>query len=216
MVVTAMLFRSKIGTSLVYGVSAAGLLGLVLYAQPLLDSLDKLQSYLPIDSDWQEQAFRLGTVSDRLMGYQNILTNPGTWPLFANPLKFRPADLGYEDVEYSHDILSQMILRVGAVPVFVGICAGIFVLWQAHRAILRLPLQKNGIRILAARIMAVVMVFLLSQVAGAGLTVFPMNFWFGIFTGLLSVICIRMVNPAVTGVKGSGKETAIPALVGRR
>jgi hypothetical protein len=173
-----------------YSFSAVIMGGMILFAQQLQDSMDKLQSLLPLNSDWQVQAFRLGTFSDRLMGYQNVLTNPGAWPLLANPLHYHLTDITYTDVEFSHDILSQMILRIGAIPTFVGGVAMIYFFWRAHRAILSLPMGKDGIRPLAARLMAIIVVFIFSQAAGAGITVFPMNFWTGIFVGLLCGICV--------------------------
>lgn len=200
MIVFARLFRSARGVLVAYAGSALFIGGIIFFAQSLMDSLGKLQSLLPSGSGWKEQAFRLETFSDRLMGYQNVLSNPGSWPLFANPLNFHPAEMTASDTQFSHDLLSQMILRIGAVPVFLGACAALYFLRLSHRAILRLPGGKTGIRPLGARLMAIIFVFLLSQAAGAGITVFPMNFWTGIFTGMLSVICLHL-----------GKEIPVPS-----
>jgi hypothetical protein len=191
MLVFSALFRSRAGVTGAYLFSAVVLGGLILFAQPLLDALDHLQSYLPGDANWQQQAFRLGTISDRLMGYRNILTNPGAWPLVANPLKFRGSDITAGDAAYSHDLLSQMILRIGIIPVFVVICMAGYFLWQAHRSIFRLPPGKGGPRPIAARLMAMLVVFLMAQSGGSGITVFPINFWISMFAGLLAVICIH-------------------------
>lgn len=212
MIVFAKLFRSKTGAVVAYSFSGACLGGMILFAQTLQDMMEKVQGYLPGNSDWQQQAFRLGTFSDRLMGYQNVLTNPGAWPLLANPLKFRPAELTYEDTTFSHDLFSQMILRVGIIPVFLGICVSIYILFRAHRAILRLPGGQTGIRPLAARLMAIIVVFLLTQAAGSGITVFPMNMWLGIFAGLLSVICLHFQNTSPREVRSSGPGVAAPAV----
>lgn len=190
MLAFARFFRSKTGVAFAYSVSTAFLGGMILFAEQLLDSLDKLQSFLPMDSVWQQQAFRLGTWSDRLLGYSNVLSKPGTWPLFANPLKFDFMRYSYSDVEFSHDLFSQIILRIGAIPMFVCVALLLYVVARAHRAILRLPDGKSGARPLGARLMAIIVIFLLTQLAGPGMTVFPMNFWMGIFAGLLSVICL--------------------------
>jgi hypothetical protein len=189
MLVFASMFRTGRGVLAVYVTSGLLLGGLILFAGPILGMLDKLQSYLPGDATWQ--AFRLGTISDRLMGYLNVLANPTAWPLIANPLKYRSNELTAEDVEYSHDLFSQMILRVGIIPVFFGVCLAIYFLWRAHRAILHLPLKKGGTRTLAARLMAILVAFLLSQTGGSGVTVFPINFWLSMFAGLLAVLCIH-------------------------
>ncbi len=203
MAIFGKLFRSKTGVILAYCFSAFVLGGMILFAQQLQDGIDKLQAILPSNSDWQVQAFRLGTFTDRLMGYQNVLTNPSSWPLFANPLKFRITDTTYADANFSHDIFSQMILRLGAVPVFIGAAMAIYFLWRAHRSVLGLPMGKDGTRPLAASLMGIVVVFLLSHAAGSGITVFPMNFWTGIFVGLLCVICLHLrtskPNPPKSG-----------------
>ena len=216
MVAFARLFRTGKGVLMAYSFSAVIMGGMILFAQQLQDSMDKLQSLLPSNSDWQVQAFRLGTFSDRLMGYQNVLTNPSSWPLVANPLKFRITDSTYGDVEFSHDIFSQMILRMGAVPVFMGGLVAIYFLWRAHRSVLELPTGKDGIRTLAARLMAIVVVFLLSHAAGSGITVFPMNFWTGIFTGLLAVICVRLGDAVSAESARKGLRFTAPALAGGR
>jgi hypothetical protein len=186
----ARFFRSKSGVAFAYSISTAFLGGMILFAEELLASLDKLQSYLPMDSLWQQQAFRLGTWSDRLLGYSNILGNPGSWPLIANPLKFDWTRLGYGDADFSHDLFSQIILRIGAIPMFGCAALLMVIVYRAHSAVLRLPDGKEGSRPLAARLMAIIVIFLFSQLAGPGMTVFPMNFWMGIFAGLLAVICI--------------------------
>jgi hypothetical protein len=208
------LFRSKTGTWIAYSSAALFVGGMIIFAEPLMYSLDKLESYLPIHSDWQEQAFRLGTWSDRLMGYRNVLSNPGSWPLFANPLKFDFSELDHSDAGYSHDLFSQMILRIGIIPVLLCACMAMYIVWRAHHAILHLPSGKAGVRPLAARIMAIITVFILAQAAGSGMTVFPLNFWVGIFSGLLSVICIYLRGTRPMVAKTGGLAVAVPAATG--
>jgi hypothetical protein len=210
MVGFAVLFRSGIGTSIVYGFSSIFGVGTVLLAETIQHNLDKLQSYLPLNSVWQEQAFRLGTFSDRLQSYRNVLGNPSAWPLIANPFTYRANEEAFGEAGFTHDLFSQMILRIGAVPVFCGVCFVFYMLWQAHRVILRLPRGKGGVRSLAACFMAVIVTFLLSQSGGAGMTVFPLNFWMSIFAALLTVLCIR--GPAAPAVP----EPVPPARVDAR
>ena len=220
MLIYAKLFRTKSGVGIAYGMSAAIIGGLIFFAKPLLESLDMLQTYLPGGADWKEQAFRLGTISDRLMGFENVLGNPSNWPLFANPFKFNSfRGFSAGDAQYSHDLFSQMILRIGAIPVFLGMCLGMFIVWRAHRAILLLPAGKTGSRPLAARLMAILIVFIFSQMGGSGMTVFPINFWLGMLTGIVTIICLR---PGTTnekalkteGIAGHGLVVAVPARAG--
>ncbi|MEQ1852144.1 MAG: hypothetical protein ABMA01_11195 [Chthoniobacteraceae bacterium] len=191
MILFSKLFRSKIGTAIAYSVSGVFLTFLIFYAERIQYNLDKYQSFLPMNSQWQEQAFRLGTFSDRLMSYQNVLGSPSTWPLFANPLGYRANEAVFGEADFTHDLFSQMILRVGAVPVIIAICLGLYVLWRTHRSIFRLELGKTAPRALAAQLMAIIVVYLLSQSGGSGMTVFPLNFWLSVLVGLLTVICLR-------------------------
>jgi len=214
MMVFARLFRSKAGVCIAYSVSAVCLAGLIAFAEPILHSLDALQTFLPTNSDWQEQAFRLGTFSDRLIGYRNVLSNPSAWPLVANPLAFDSTKTGSE--VYSHDLISQMLLRIGAIPVFLCLCGAIYFVWRAHHVILRLPERKDGIRPLAARLMALIVAFFLSQAAGSGMTTFPLNFWMGMFAGLLSVICIYLKGTELAVAKTVDVAAVPPAGIGRR
>ncbi len=216
MVLFAKWFRTKTGTVLAYSFFALFFSALILFAQPLLDSLGKFESYLPSDSVWQQQAFRLGTISDRLIGYRNVLANPASWPLVANPLNFHPAELSYGDSTFSHDLFSQIILRIGAIPAFMGLCVGIFVLWRAHRTVLSLPAGKTGIRTLAARLLAIIVLFVLSQSGGSGMTVFPINFWLGIFVGLAIVICIQdRKGKKLESDTAKTAASAVPAIAAR-
>jgi hypothetical protein len=210
MIVFARLFRSKTGVTVAYSASAAFVGGMIFFAQPILDSLDKLQSYLPMDSDWQVQAFRLGTWSDRLKGYNNILANPASWPLVANPLKYDHTAQIYTDSDYHHDLFSAMILRIGILPLLMGACFALFIFWRTHRAILMLPAGKAGTRILAARLMAIIFVFFLSQTGGSGMTVFPINFWLGILVGLLAVICHYSLGTKPEKIKVGGRSVEAP------
>ncbi len=69
--------RTKVGTIVLYGVALIGFATLMINSDVLLRSLDQIEAYLPQDSDVEAQAFRLGTFSDRLVSFRNVLTNPG-------------------------------------------------------------------------------------------------------------------------------------------
>jgi hypothetical protein len=214
MLVYGWLFRSKAGVSFAYLSSTAILAATVGYADTILNSLDTLQSYLPGGTAvWQEQAFRLGTFTERLVGYRGILGNPGSWPLFANPLRFGEVVnlLDRNDATFSHDLFSQTILRVGAVPMFFGVVVVAYFVWRAHRAILRLPPGTGGTRPLAAALMGAIIAFVYAQASVPGITVFPLNFWMGIFAGMLLVVCV----PRRDSVRDGAAAITVPGSPGR-
>jgi hypothetical protein len=190
MLAFALLFSTRKGTWLAYGSSVA-LVGLVVTnAQDLLDGLDYWQKFLPGDTAWKEQTFRLGTISNRLMGYRNVLSNPSAWPLFANPLKFDlEGALDQSSEFHSHDLYSQAILKYGIVPVAFGFCIAVFFAIKIHKAVLRLP--RGRFRNLGACFIGVIAGFFLGQMAGGGIHVFPLNFWLGILLGFLVILCFK-------------------------
>jgi hypothetical protein len=188
----AVLFSTRRGIWAAYALSGALVAMVITNAQLLLDGLDYWQKFLPGDTAWQEQTFRLGTISNRLMGYRNVLSNPSSWPLVANPLKYE-ASLAAEDELHSHDLYSQAILKYGIVPVAIALCAAVFFGIRVHRAVLHLP--NGAIRNLGACFVGIIAGYFFGQLSGGGIGVFPLNFWLGIFAGFLVVLCFRRPRP---------------------
>jgi hypothetical protein len=188
MLFLSILFTSKLGTRAAYLLIVVSFGALIMNAEALLDRLEFWEQYLPTERAWQEQAFRISTISNRLMGYKNVLANPSAWPLVANPLKYQAAfDSG--EVLHAHDLYSELILKYGILPLLLGLVLAIFLATKVHTAIFRLP--AGDARNLGAGLLAVVAGFFLSQTGGSGIGVFPLNFWIGIVGGFLVIFCFH-------------------------
>lgn len=183
------LFASRTGTRIAYVSSIVVFVSLVVNAENILEGLDYWQKYLPSEQAWQEQAFRLGTISNRLMGYRNVLTNPSVWPLIANPIKYE-VESDASEALHAHDAYSAMILKYGILPVAAGLCLTIWFAIKVHSSILRLP--KGNRRNFAATLFSIIFGFMLAQTGGIGMQVFPINYWMCLFCGFVVILCFRL------------------------
>ncbi len=214
MLALSILFTSRSGTKAGYLGSAAFIGALVLNAEALLDRLEFWQKFLPSEKAWQEQAFRITTISDRLMGYKNVLANPSAWPLIANPLKYNPVEGGAD--LYTHDHYSEIILKFGILPVLAGgILAGIAA-YKIHCAVFRM--EVGQFRNLGAALVSIAAGFFLAMSGGGGLSVFPLNFWIGAIGGFIVVMCFResssvTTDPALRALQPPASRPFHPAVV---
>ncbi len=197
MICFSILFASRRGIRLAYTLAFVSLAAVVFNAEAILDRLEFWQKFLPSEKSWQEQAFRLGTLSNRLIGYQNVLANPTAWPLLANPFDYRPTESASE-LFHEHDLFSEWILKVGIIPVFIAFCFAVIAGRKIHSEILRLP--AGATRNLGACILAMIVAFMLSQSGGSGISVFPLNFWMGVFSGFVLVLCFRAQTDKPRGI----------------
>jgi hypothetical protein len=190
-------FRSRILTAVFYGAIAITFAFLLTNADPLLKSLDYLESRLPADGDLQSQAFRLGTFSERLMSFRNDLTNPEfhTWFGNRNFQAVQSSDAEEAD-SVVHDQVGQILISYGfcGLAVLAGLLgAG---LWFGHRAVHRQ--QDPVLRATLVGLLSVITATVYSgMLFGSHLSVFPVNIFFFLFAGFL-VICSasRMADQA--------------------
>lgn len=117
----------------------------------------------------------IGTFSDRLIGFRNILTNPEAYTLFGYG-SGRGVDPS--DPLYNHDLLSNLIVRYGCVPLTIIGLIGFFVVRHIHTAVHQIPSFDD--RSLAAASLGISFaVFAVSMLSGNVLSTFPNNvvFW---------------------------------------
>ena len=176
--------RRKMTTFLMYGTIAVGFTFLFIKADPLLNSLDRLDGVLPDSGDVENQAFRIGTFSDRLISFHNVMSNPTFHTWFGN----RNAEELEQDSreDEAHDQIGQILIRYG----FAGLAlfsAGLLTgLWFAHRAVFR---QGDRLkRQILLGVLSVVLATILSgMLFGSHLGVFPINVLFYLLTSMLFV-----------------------------
>ncbi len=185
-------FRRRWTTALFYAALVAGFTLLITNAEPLLKSLDYLESRLPTEGDLGSQAFRLGTFSERLLSFRNVLTNPEFHTLFGNR-KFQ-GSLGDDTDETAvvHDQIGQILIKYGFVGLGAVAALGGAGLFLAHRAVFR---QRNGrVRATALALLSVLTATVYSgMLFGSHLSVFPVNIFFSLCAGAL-VVCSLPVS----------------------
>ena len=177
------IFRSSKWTRLVYGTGFALFIAMVLNAELIRVNLDVIQSYLPQSQGATgEKLWNIYTFSDRLMGYRNVLGNPSAWSLFG--MDTSSGGEGYDEF-YSHDALSQLILKHGILIALLLVGIVVATLRWAHGRVWALP---AGRRNFAAFLLSVVVVTLISNLAGYILHIYPINLFFWLFIGLFYTV----------------------------
>lgn len=172
---------------------------LVWKADVIYASLDKIQSYLPMGSTFQEQAFRVGTYSERLYGFQNMFKNRSLWTWFGNPKLTTMQGDQVGDDETVHDAIGQMLVTHGIVGVLLLVSAGSFALFVLHRRIL--SIRKGPNESLGRGLLSVgIAIFLSGMLTGTHLAVFPLNLLFWSAVGVLVAVTQVGRKPPVTAL----------------
>ena len=169
-------FRSVTATRWLYAVFAAAFLGLIFMADVILDNLDSWQSQISNmigggGGQLATQLSRVGTFSDRLHGFANLAKNPEVYTLFG----YGP-DRGSDERDplYAHDMISNILVTHGLVPLVAMGIFGIVVLTRMHGRVFRLADRHH--RLLAAGFLSLAFsLFALSAVSGSVISVFPVN-----------------------------------------
>jgi len=201
-IVAAPAFMRPQRTLLLYAGSTVAFIALVLASNWILTNIEMLQYKLwaitGVGGKFSEQLTRLGTYSDRLMGFSALTHDLRVWTLFGTSSAVR------ESVYY-HDPLTEMLLKMGAVPLgfTLAICAAI--LKKLHQQIWRIPDLYD--RRLACLCVAIALGFVASSVLSGGrLSIFPvgLHFWL-----LLSIAgSLAWATPAEEPVAEEGESVA--------
>ena len=173
-------FRTRTGTIAFYAVAVCAFATLLISAKFLLSNIematmvlvDKLGGFL------REDNININTFSDRLFGFTNVLMAPDayTWFGYGSARGIDP-----RDPLYNHDLLSNTLVRYGAVVLLVMLVSVVFFLLWTHRQIL--SIQDKRRRNFAAAMLACAMsIFAISITCGNVLSIFPANtfFWLAV------------------------------------
>lgn len=177
--------QRRVTTFLMYGTIAAGFTFLFVNADPLLQSLDRIDGILPDSGDVQNQAFRTGTFSDRLISFHNVMSNPAFHTWFGNR-DAEELEQGSRENE-AHDQIGQILISYGFVGLIFFGTALILGLWFAHRAVFR---QREHLkRQILVGVLSVLLATILSgMLFGSHLSVFPINVLFYLFASTVFVV----------------------------
>ena len=202
-------FRTRTKILVFYSFFALSFGLFVWQADTIYASLDNLQSLLPSGSTFQEQAFRLGTYSERLFGFQNVFRNRSMWTWFGNPdLAYRSDRVLGED-EVVHDAIGQMLISHGIVGIVVLAAAGGLSLFLLHRKILAIRRGPN--EILGRGLLSVcIALFIGGMLTGSHLSVFPINMLF--WSALGALLAVAQMKIPLRGEKDAIAPAKPPRL----
>lgn len=178
-------FQSLRLTKLLYTAMVLAFVILVSTSGLLLNSLEGMQNTITEtvgDGQFAVQLTRVGTYSDRLRGFSNMVTNPKVWTLFGVGENTQgDASLS------SHDIISGSFIKHGVVVVFPVLFILLFSLKKLHGHLLKI--RQEQVRSIAAGMLALALSFLvLSVLAGSVLVVFPVNVFTFLFCGMVMLM----------------------------
>jgi hypothetical protein len=142
------LMRSKAAVIALYGFGLAIFLLTVWQAQALRENLhrwqDQIYSSSSTSSDDRIQGLRIVTLSDRLIGFENM-KRPENWQPFG--VKGEGSDLEGLGAQYSttfsHDKISGFLFGSGYVPFGVLIVFGALGIYRLHQGVFRLPMERR-------------------------------------------------------------------------
>lgn len=177
-------FQNRVRTVLFY-TTFIGLFSLLVWkADYIYAKLDYIQQMLPGGSDFKEQAFRIGTYSERLFGFQNVFTNRSMWTWFGNPsLSYRSGNnVAREDVV--HDTLGQILVDYGFVGLAVIVITFAGALIYVHRRLLAIR-DRSAAGLGRGFLSAGMAVIFGGMLTGNHVGLFPINMLFWCMAGAL-------------------------------
>lgn len=205
-------FRTRARTVAFYSIFSVGFGLLVWQADNIYAGMDRLQGMLPHGSDIQEQAFRVGTYSERLFGFQNVFRNRAMWTWFGNPELAYKAGQHEERDDVVHDALGQTLVTYGFVGLFAMLCLGSLALLFLHRRVLATPPGQADV--LGRGLLSISIAIIASgMIAGAHVSVFPINALFWLSVGALIVSTEKQ---SATQLRPREEPTGPSGTAGRR
>jgi hypothetical protein len=195
-------FQTKRGTLAYYGAGGGAFVVLLISAGFLLVHIEAATAFLMTHMGGvvSQEAIDLNTFSDRLRGFSSVLINPEAYTVFGYG-----AERGVDpkDPLYNHDLLSNILVRYGALPLLVMVVFVIGCLVRIHQNVLLI--QDPGRRRLGAGMLAMVLSLIaISMTSGNVLGIFPVNtlFWLGVSATIIAVV----------GVQAEPKPEPVPTL----
>ena len=179
-------FKSRVLTLWFYGVALAAFALIAINAQFLLNQMGEFGAALPTESDTQQMALRIGTYSDRLIGFTNWMHSSQLWSWFGIREAYESSEMGSD--AYVHDMLGEILVHYGAAGLLGVIIAGATSIVHFHRSIFRIPNERD--RKLATLLLSMTASqFIVGGFAGPSYNVFPWNFFIWLIVGFLIVLC---------------------------
>jgi len=191
-----LLFHHARRLRLFYASLVVGFVGIVLGAEWLLlklpDAMNKMAE-LAGDSQFAGQILRVGTYTERLVGFSQVLGNPRAYSLFG----FGSQRGGLDDPEfYNHDPLSTLLVRYGVLALLALLVGGALVVRYYHACVWRIkdPMAQRA----SALILSIPLGFLVaSLMQGSVFGTFPLNLFSFLCFGMVESISVQAMKESV-------------------
>lgn len=207
-IVAVFMFYGSLRTKLFYAISVSAVVALFFSASWLLRTglFEEAMFFVSglASSETQHQAIQIGTFTDRLQSYSLIFSDtrmltPFGWKLSGRPMNAMP---------FTHDAVTEFILKVGYVPVIIMLVLGVYFVIRMHRVVLgeKASLNKSLAVISAASFFS----YALGGMAnGSQLRMFPVNFFLWLFPAVIvSLEFHRRKTAAMAPAVSRGRQTA--------
>jgi hypothetical protein len=179
-------FTSPVRTKLFYIFAFGGFLLIIFNSEYIFDKLPEWERDLPMNSISTQQAFRISTYSDRLMGFMTFAKDRSYWTAFGVK-GFTFENQHYGDRYFTHDAFTGALLSYGFVGVAILAVICVFFLLEIHRGIL--SVKNPNLRIIsAACASSCFAAFFSGLLSGSSINVYPVNFLFWSFIGCTLVL----------------------------
>ncbi len=181
------ILRSPRGTVALYSSVAVLFVSACIYAQDLIHSVTRLTLWALENFGGTaigEQFVRFWTICDRLEGMHDLAHNPLMWTIFGYGTK-GAADMHEAHMVASHDMISNLLLEIGWLPLGLLFIVAVFALHSFHRSVWNL----RGTRMFNVCLWLVGVEFglLVHDIFAGNITsTFPVNFFFWFIAGALN------------------------------
>lgn len=190
-------FRTRTGTLVFYAIGGAAFTTLLVGARFFQDRLEWMTFKLTetFGGSLSDETINVNTFSDRLQGFATVLTNSDAYTWFGYGAS---RGIDPRDPLYNHDLLSNTLVRYGAVPLFVLVIATISFLIWTHGHLLGIR-DKRRRHICAAMLALAMSFFAISITSGNVLSIFPVNtfFWLAVTATIVIVAADARANAPV-------------------
>lgn len=179
-------FKSPVRTVVFYSAAIALMVFLFVNADYIDQNWQAWQQYLPLNNDFQEQAFRIGTFTDRVHSYNSVLYDTSLWSWFG---------LGRGNQMLTHDAIGDTLVSYGAVGLVLIAAFTIGGLHRFHVLVFNHRSQKNfhTLVLLMSLITANLFGSILFQ---THIVIFPANFFFWLCVGSLFALTMEAAAEA--------------------
>lgn len=183
--------RGPRGTLLLYGSVSAMFVTACIYAQELMNGVTQLTLWALENFGGTaigEQFMRFWTICDRLEGMHDLAHNPLMWTMFGYGSK-TAADMHEAHMVSSHDLISNLLLEIGWLPLAFFLILAAFALRSLHRSVWKL--RGTPVFTICLWMLGIEFGLLVHNVfAGNVTSTFPVNFFAWFIAGALNA-CVE-------------------------